>query len=195
MEQLTLNPRTDEDAGLVRRLRERDPQAMTELYDRYSRLTWLLIFRVVGNEAAAEDLVQESFLRVWNSIHIFNEEKGTLGRWVLSVARNRAIDYVRSWEGRMDRGAVEMKDWDQPATHPQFENEVLNLDVIQALRRAMAHLTPRQRNILNLAYVEGLTQSEMAAKLDRPLGTVKTWVRAALQTLRTEMMPYRRSEA
>ena len=164
---------------------------MAELYDRYGRLAYLLIYRLVGDEGAAEDMVQETFLRVWNSMHIFHPERGSLGRWVLSVARNRDIDYLRSWDGRMSRGALAIQEWDQPTASVDVEDDVLNLDMARALRAAMSKLTPRQRAILDLAYGEGLTQSEMAERLERPLGTIKTWVRAALQALRSEMAPYR----
>ncbi|HEV3198750.1 MAG TPA: sigma-70 family RNA polymerase sigma factor [Bryobacteraceae bacterium] len=182
--------RAEEDAELAQRLKNRDPRAMAELYDRYGRLAWFLIYRIVGNESAAEDMVQETFLRVWNGMHNFDWERGPLGRWVLSVARNRAIDYLRSWEGRMDRGAFPIHEWDQPVAAGDFENDLLNADLVGALREAMTKLTERQQAILNLAYVEGLTQMEMAKRLKRPLGTIKTWVRAALQALRSEMEPY-----
>jgi RNA polymerase sigma-70 factor (ECF subfamily) len=135
-------------------------------------------------------MVQETFLRVWNGIHNFDEARGPLGRWVLSAARNRAIDYLRSWEGRMARGTFPICEWDQPSAAGDFENDLLNADLIRALRGAMTRLNTRQQAILNLAYVEGLTQTEMAERLKRPLGTIKTWVRAALQALRTEMEPY-----
>ena len=190
MRDLKLIAQAAEDSALARRLKNRDPRAMAELYDRYGRLAYFLIYRIVANQGAAEDMVQETFLRVWNSIHNFDEARGPLGRWVLSVARNRAIDYVRSWEGRMARGAFPIHEWDQPPVAADFENDLLNLDLVRALRGAMTRLPARQQAILDLAYVEGLTQSEMAERLERPLGTVKTWVRAALQALRHEMAPY-----
>lgn len=181
--------RAKEDAALARRLKKHDPGAMAELYDRYGRLAYFVIHRIVGNESAAEDMVQETFLRVWNGIHNFDQDRGPLDRWVLSVARNRAIDYLRSWEGRMARGACPLHEWDAP-TRGDLELELASSDMARVLRGAMTRLTERQQAILNLAYVEGLTQTEMADRLKRPLGTIKTWVRAALQALRTEMAPY-----
>ena len=94
-----------DDADLARRLRERDAGAMRELYDHYGRLIYSLIQRMVRNSAAAEDLVQETFLRIWNRMPAFDQERGALGPWVLTVARNRAIDYLRSADGRMSAGA------------------------------------------------------------------------------------------
>src|SRR5712692_5221590 len=98
-----------EDPELARRLKNREPQAMADVYDRYGRVTYALIFRIVRNAAAAEDLVQETFLRVWNRVHAFDQEKGSLGPWVLTVARNRAIDYLRSVEGRATQSAFELE--------------------------------------------------------------------------------------
>lgn len=176
-----------EDPELARRLKNRDPKAMAELYDRYGRLTFALIFRIVRNEAVAEDLVQETFLRVWNRVQAFNHEKGALGSWVLAVARNRAIDYLRSVESRMTQSAFELEKLEHPALFSNFEANILNMDRVRALRGAFEKLTPNQRLVLELAYYEGLSQTEMAERLKQPLGTVKTWVRTALKLLRDEL--------
>ncbi len=175
------------DADLIRRLRERDPEAMGELYDRFGRLTYALIFRIVRNSAVAEDLVQETFLRIWNRIHAFSSDKGALGPWVLAVARNRAIDYLRSLEGRRQESSIQMEKLEEPALFADFEQDILNIDRVRVLKDALARLTPNQRTVIELAYFEGLTQSEMAERLKQPLGTVKTWVRSALQVLRQEI--------
>src|ERR1700738_3511129 len=95
---LALHAETDMD--LVGRLRRRDPHALAELYDRYGRLVYSLILRVVRDTGIAEDLVQETFLRVWNRVAGFDAQKGSIGPWLLAVARNRAIDYLRSTTGR-----------------------------------------------------------------------------------------------
>src|SRR5580704_17329156 len=100
--------RFKDESDLVRRLKERDPHAMSDLYDRYGRLAYSLIYRVVRNGAAAEDLLQETFLRIWNRVQSFDRQKGALGPWILTVARNRAIDYLRSIDGRMAAGALEL---------------------------------------------------------------------------------------
>ena len=173
-----------DEADLVRRLQARDPNAMADLYDRYGRLTYALIFRIVRNGAAAEDLVQETFLRVWNRVQGFDQEKGALGTWILAVARNRAIDYLRSVDGRMAQNVYELERMEQPAQFANFENENMNLDRVRILKEAFEKLTPNQRIVLELAYYEGLSQTEMAARMKQPLGTVKTWVRTALKTLR-----------
>ena len=176
-----------DDSELARRLKSRDPRAMADLYDRYGRLTFALILRIVRNEAVAEDLVQEVFLRVWNRVHAFDHEKGALGPWVLAVARNRAIDYLRSMDARMAQRSLEIEKLEQPDLFTNLEHSILNLDRVRALKGAFAKLSPNQRLVLELAYYEGLSQSEMSERLKQPLGTVKTWVRTALKLLRDEL--------
>src|SRR5260370_15313287 len=94
--------RLAEDSGPVRRLKAHHPKAMSELYDRYGRLAYSLIFRIVRNSAVAEDLVQETFLRVWNRVHSFDAAKSALRAWLLAVARDRAIDHPRFCDRRME---------------------------------------------------------------------------------------------
>ena len=177
----------DDDAGLAERLQQRDPKAMAELYDRYGRLVYSLIFRIVRDSAVAEDLAQESFLRVWNRIQGFDVKRGSLGAWVLAVARNRAIDYVRSVDGRMARNAFEAVDLENPALFANLEREVLSSDQVRKIRAAVEKLGVNHRQVIEMAYFEGLSQTEMAERLKQPLGTVKTWVRVALKTLRDEL--------
>lgn len=173
-----------EDESLVRRLKNRDPEAMAEVYDRYGRITYTLIFRIVRNTAAAEDLVQETFLRVWNRVHGFHQDRGALGPWILAVARNRAIDYLRSLDARMARHATDLDE--RPELFVHSEQDILSFDHARQLRGAFEKLTPNQKMAIELAYFEGLSQSEIAGRMKQPLGTIKTWVRTALRTLREE---------
>jgi RNA polymerase sigma-70 factor (ECF subfamily) len=177
----------DTDPDLAARLKRRDPQAMAELYDRYGRLAYSLIVRIVRDAALAEDLVQETFLRVWNRAHAFDEQRGALGPWLLAVARNRAIDYLRSTDGRMARSGFELIEMENPALFANLEREILSSDQARRIREALTKLNPTQRNVIELAYFEGLSQSEMAEKMGQPLGTIKTWVRTALRNLREEL--------
>ena len=174
------------DAELVRRLQKRDPQALGELYDKYGRLAYALIYRIVRDAGTAEDLVQETFLRVWNRSQGFDADRGALGGWLLAVARNRAIDYLRSAGGRM-RNALELEETAHPSLYLDLEKEVLNSDKARRLRKAMEKLNPNQRDAIELAYFEGLSQAEIAERMGQPLGTVKTWVRTALKHLREEL--------
>jgi len=179
--------RSKDDSVLLDRLRARDPDAMGELYDRYSRITYSLIYRVVRNQSVAEDLVQETFIRVWNRIQGFDHQKGALGPWILTVARNRAIDYVRSVDGRMSASTLEVEKMENPGVFSNLEGDIMNMDRIRNLKAAFEKLDANQRLVLELAYFEGMSQTEMAGKLQKPLGTVKTWVRGALKALREEM--------
>ena len=179
--------RNKDEVALLERLRARDPDAMGVLYDRYSRITYSLIYRVVRNQSVAEDLVQETFIRVWNRIQGFDHQKGALGPWILTVARNRSIDYVRSVDGRMSANSLEVEKMENPAVFSNLEGELMNMDRVRSLKAAFERLDANQRLVLELAYFEGMSQTEMASKLQKPLGTVKTWVRQALKALREEM--------
>jgi len=176
-----------DDADLARRLRERDAGAMRELYEHYGRLIYSLIQRMVRNSAAAEDLVQETFLRIWNRIPAFDQERGALGPWVLTVARNRAIDYLRSTDGRMSAGVLDLDRLEHPAQFADFDDRALSMDRARVLKEAFEKLTPNQKTVIELAYYEGLSQTEMAERMQQPLGTIKTWVRSALKVLREQL--------
>ena len=176
-----------DDSELVRRLKARDQHAMGDLYNRYGRLAYSLILRVVRNGALAEDLVQETFLRVWNRVQSFDEQRGALGPWILTVARNQAIDYLRSVDGRMSSSALELDRLENPVLFSDFEDSALSIDRARRLKSAFQKLSPQQREVIELAYFEGLTQTEMADRMKQPLGTVKTWVRSALKVLRDDL--------
>jgi RNA polymerase sigma-70 factor (ECF subfamily) len=179
--------RLADDADLVRRLKVREPKAMNDLYDRYGRLMYSLILRIVRNPSTAEDLVQETFLRIWNRVQSFYAERGALGAWVLTVARNRAIDYLRSTDGRMQAGAMELDQLERPGLFAKLDSAALAIDRVRRLKSAFEKLTPTQRQVIELAYYEGMSQTEMAERLKQPLGTVKTWTRSALKILRDEL--------
>ncbi len=160
---------------------------MSALYDRYGRTAYSLIYRVVRDAAVAEDLVQETFLRVWNRAQSFDQDRGALGPWILTVARNRAIDHLRSVDGRMSSNSLELDRLENPRLFSSFEDSALTLDRARRLKDAFVKLTPTQREVIELAYYEGLSQTEMATRLKQPLGTVKTWVRTALKVLREQL--------
>jgi RNA polymerase sigma-70 factor (ECF subfamily) len=175
-----------EEKALIARLQRRDPQALAELYDRYGKMAYSLVLRAVRDRATAEDLVQETFFRVWNRVHSVDSEKGAIGPWLLAIARHCAIDYLRSSAGRQ-RNAVELDESGHAPLYRAMEAEILISDQARRVKVAMDKLAPNYRTVMELAYFEGLSQSEMAAKLGQPLGTIKTWVRTALQSLRDEL--------
>jgi RNA polymerase sigma-70 factor (ECF subfamily) len=175
------------DSELAERLKRREPQAMADLYDRYGRLAYSLILRIVRDREMAEDLVQETFIRVWSRAQAFDSERGALGPWLLAVARNRAIDYLRSVDGRMARSSYELVEMENPALFANLENHVVVSGLAGRIRGAMSKLNTNHRSVIELVYFEGLSQTEIAEKLGQPLGTIKTWVRTALKNLREEL--------
>jgi RNA polymerase sigma-70 factor, ECF subfamily len=176
-----------DDSDLIRRLKSRDPQAMSELYDRFGRVAFAVIVRMVRNTAIAEDLVQETFLKVWNRVSGFENERGALGSWVLAIARNRAIDYIRSADAKASQSTCDLEKLERPRFFADLESDYVNQDRIRTIRAVFDKLSENQRRVLELAYFEGLSQTEMSERLQQPLGTVKTWVRTALQTIRAEL--------
>jgi len=179
---MTRTPKTD--ADLVAELQRRDSNAMAELYDRYGRLAYALILRIVRDVGIAEDLVQETFIRVWNRIQFFDAQKGSVGPWLLAIARNRAIDYLRSVRSR-DRNTVAYDEAE--ADHGSLSAAAF--DNARQVRAAMRKLVPNHLRVIELAYFEGLSQLEVAERMGQPLGTVKSWVRMALKSLRDELVP------
>ncbi len=184
---LALELSGEHDEELALRLRRKEPQAMADLYDRFGRLAYSVILAVVRDASLAEDLVQETFLRVWNRAHAFEPGRGALGPWLLTIARNRAIDHIRSVGSRMQRNSSEFDAREHPSLFVDMERDVLNNDHARIIRLAMAKLNENQRKVIELAYYEGLSQTEMADRMDQPLGTIKTWVRGALKVLRAEL--------
>jgi RNA polymerase sigma-70 factor (ECF subfamily) len=168
------------------RLQRRDPQALAELYDRYGQLVFRLILRMVRDNGIAEDLVQETFLRVWNRIGGFDSDRGAVGPWLLAVARNRAIDYLRS-RSRRTESTVELNETEHPELFAGLSGDVLNFDLVRQVRRALDQLDAQQRQAIELAYFEGMSQTEIAERMGQPLGTIKTWTRRAIQQMRAAL--------
>jgi RNA polymerase sigma-70 factor, ECF subfamily len=176
-----------DDSDLIQRLKRREAEAMGELYDRFGKVAFAVIVRIVRNAGVAEDLLQETFLKVWNRVEGFDDARPSLGPWVLTIARNRAIDYLRSTDAKMAQNSCDLEKLERPKFFTDFEANYMSDDRIRIIRQAFTKLTENQRKVLELAYFEGLSQSEMAVRLAEPLGTVKTWVRTALQLLRQEL--------
>lgn len=172
------------DAGLIAGLQQRDPNALAEIYDRYGQIVYSVFFRITHDEAAAQDLVQELFLRVWNRARAFDASKGSLGTWILSIARHMAIDHMRSAEVRFSTRLRPLHQAEQTGMGHRGGNPESVIDQTRTINTAFAQLNPNQKRVLELAYFEGFSQSEIAAKLDEPLGTVKSWMRSAIGRLR-----------
>ena len=176
-----------ESRKLIERLRARDAAALGELYDHYGGVVYSIILRIARDTATSEDLTQEVFLRVWNRIPSFDGERGSLSTWVLTIARHSAIDFLRSRAGKQGRLSISMETLERPLSGGNAESELQSATDAKKVRAAMERLEPKHRQLLELAYFDGLSQTEMAEKLELPLGTVKTWVRSALRQLRENL--------
>jgi RNA polymerase sigma-70 factor, ECF subfamily len=174
------------DNTLMRLMAGQQEQALSELYDRYSRLVYSLTINILIDEALAEEVTQDVFLRVWDKAGTYNSNLGKVSSWLVSIARNRAIDVYRSRrkrpEGNLAGFSIDDA-LDLPApTDVEAEVELARRQ--QRVRRAMAQLPEAQRLALAYAYFLGYSHSQIATELNEPLGTVKTRIRMAMQSLR-----------
>lgn len=167
-----------EDERLLERVRNGDQQAMTEIFDCYSRMVFSVALRVLADPGQAEDVMQEVFLKIWREPQSFLRDRGQLGPWLSVMTRNRAIDLLRR---RRPSDSVEDVTL---AARTDIASEVEQSSLLDKVRGAMKILPPEQKQSMELAYFEGLSHSEIAAKTGDPLGTVKTRIRSALLNLR-----------
>ncbi len=176
----------ERDLACLLRLRAGDQRALEELYDRYSPLLYPLALRIVQAPAEAEDVVQEAWLQIWRRAGAYDALRGTVAAWIVTVARTRALDAYRARASR-ERAATRAHA-DRPAegasAPPAGEHGLLR----ERVRSALGTLPDREREVLETAYFEGLSQSEIAERLKAPLGTVKSWTRQGLRRLR-EILP------
>ncbi|MBV9033117.1 MAG: sigma-70 family RNA polymerase sigma factor [Acidobacteriaceae bacterium] len=172
------------EAALIERLRNRDPEGLAAAYDRYSPLVYSLFLRITRDQSIAEDLVQELFIRVWSHARSFDASKGALGVWILSIARNMAIDHMRSAQARFATRLRPIEHADKVHGEKKSQDPESLIDQARTVQAAFAALTLNQKRVLELAYFEGFSQSEIAQHLQEPLGTVKSWMRSALLNLR-----------
>jgi len=173
----TQMPNLDETA-LIERIRSGDETAMADMYDRYSGIVYGVALRVLGNTTAAEDVLQEVFLQLWRNPQVFDANRGKLPAWLAVIARNRAIDHLRK---RPPEDDIE----DLPiSTGVNLENEAAQRIAVDKIRGVLAQLPQDQRRALEMAFFEGMTHTEIAAKSGEPLGTIKTRIRTGLLVLR-----------
>ena len=170
----------------LQRLAAGDGDAAARLYDRHARAVYSLVLRIVNDEGDAEDVVQEVFAQAWRQAARYDASRGAVGAWLLMMARSRAIDKLRSVRARPgsrsadDPAAID----DMPAPHRDVPTAIIDAENARLVQRALADLPLLQRLVIELAYFEGLTQREIADRLEQPLGTIKSRLRLGLLRLR-----------
>jgi RNA polymerase sigma-70 factor (ECF subfamily) len=184
---VVVNSGTAADVALLDRIARRDPQALADLYDRHSRLLFSLILRILRDRGEAEDALQEVFVRVWERAETYSAALGTPLAWLVRVSRNRAIDRLRI---RQVRASIATVSTEAPpaqvdgtaAANP--EQQATTSEQQRAIALALDALPADQRALIESAFYEGYTQSELAERFNLPLGTVKTRIRTGMQALR-----------
>lgn len=167
-------------------MRSGDTRALAELYDRHNGLLYSLAMRIVRRAADAEEVMQESWLQAWRGAGSYNSSRGTVGAWLVTLTRSRAIDRVRS-EGSRQR-AEQGAGFDPPPPSEDASTAAVQSQLSERVNQALDQLGPQHRQVLEMAYYGGLTQTEIADRLKTPLGTVKSWTRQALIRL-SDLVP------
>ncbi len=175
------------DRTCMDRLRSGDTNALEELYDRHTPMLYGLVLRIVGRAADAEEVLQDTWLQAWRRAESWEPARGTVAGWLLTLARSRAIDRIRSVASRR-RAESAAPPPDPPASTNEPASSAARRQLRERVSVALAALTPLQREVLELGYFGGLSQSEIAARIDAPLGSVKSWTRQGLTRLR-ELVP------
>ena len=180
------------DLGLLQRIVARDTSALAELYDRNCRLLFSLIVRIVQNRGEAEEILQEVFVRVWTGAELYDARLGGPKPWLVRLARNHAIDRLRA---RQTRGSAAMPSVNERIVDAGTSakgvrtSEVVGLDAERrrSVSDALAGLPAEQRRLIEAAFFEGFTQSELATRFGLPLGTVKAGIRAGMIAIRQRL--------
>ena len=169
------------EAEIVARLADGDREGFVRLYDQYSGLVYGVALRVLRNSAAAQDVLQEVFLKLWRNPSSFDSARGRLAPWLAVITRHKAVDSLRKRKFEADpEESAALPSTPMQANQPNYEDAEL-------ARRLMAQLPAEQRQVLELAYLDGMTHVEIANRLDQPLGTIKSRIRLGLLSLRKEL--------
>ena len=171
----------DRDRSALERMVAGDTRALEDLYDRHGDLLYSLVRRILSRVDDAEDVIQEVWLQAWRGARTYDPKRGTVCGWLVSIARSRAIDRLRS-EGSRQR-ATDAAGSDAPVSEENPAESAVGRERREHVNRAMEQLEPQHREVLQLAYFAGLSQSEISERLGAPLGTVKSWTRQALSRL------------
>jgi RNA polymerase sigma factor (sigma-70 family) len=164
--------------------------AMDSLYERYSRLLYSLVYRVVADHQVAEDLLQEAFVSIWKRSITFSPQSGAARKWLISIVHHRAIDYLRRVRRRsvLQEAPLSDLDLDETVAYPDVWDEAWRSVQSTQVRAALGKIPPDQRLVIELAYFQGLTHIEIAEGTQIPLGTVKARMRLGLQHLKRALL-------
>jgi len=172
------------DATLVSRFLQKDVNAFEQLYDKYSRIVYSLVLRIVQQAGPAEEVVQDVFLQVWRNAAQYDPARGPFLPWLLTMARNRALDTLRLKSERQRRLENQTEELYSVVVAPQYEAWLDEKRRAERVRALVGELKPEQKRAIELAYFKGLSHSEIASELQEPLGTVKSWIRNGLMRLK-----------
>lgn len=178
---------TPREEALVGRLQEGDEDALAELVRRYSGMLLGLAQRILGSPSEAEEVVQEAFLQIWRQAPRYDPTRAALSTWVVMITRSRSIDRLRSRQVAQRTASSARQEDSRTHTSPRGVRDVLKDERRSRLQREMAELPAEQRQVLEMAYFEGMTQSEIATSTGTPLGTVKTRTLLAMNKLRAAL--------
>jgi len=183
-------PHGDDPERLLEQVARGEREALLILYDRFSPSLLAVAFRITSNRAEAEDILQDVFTRAWREAASFDRARGTAMAWLVTLTRNRSIDIVRARRRRSQHEDAEAEA--PPAVEPSSTPELALVDAERAaaVRLALETLRDEQRKVLELAYFGGLSHSEIAERLQQPLGTVKTRIAQAVKRLREELAKF-----
>lgn len=180
----TDHPEVSPDAMLVARILRKDVAAFEQLYKRHSRIVYSLVLRILQQAGTAEEVVQDVFLQLWRNAARYDESRGPFVPWLLTLARNRALDQLRLKSERQRRREDQAEELPAITISPEYEQHLDLKRRAERVRALMGELNAQQKKAIELAYFQGLSHTEIAAALKEPLGTVKSWIRNGLLRLR-----------
>ena len=191
----------DEDAALMRRIADGDEHALGMLYDRWSPLVFSLCVHILAEDDEAEEAVEETFWQAWRQAAQYDAARGGVSTWLTMIARSRALDRLRARRRRQEEAMSDLSETKRAAvdaTARRGDDPARGAEIAERrllVRQALLALPPEQREVLELAYFRGLSQSEIAERTGQPLGTIKTRVRLAMEKLRDRLGILRERES
>jgi len=171
----------DDDLRCIERIADGQSQALEELYDRYAPLVFSVIRKILRHEEDAEEALQDTWLQLWRKPHAYDPKRGSVAAWLVTMGRSRALDLYRSRASRQRAKEAQAVDDPAPAESPSVSAEERELRERMAI--GWQSLDPQHRQVLELAFWGGLSQSEIAERTGSPLGTVKSWMRQGMKRL------------